>query len=135
MRLGLPSVVLRIVVDREHRVDHQRRGQQRGGAESGHAPSPGHIDKTANEAQNNNRGDAHIPPHDDEDPGGEPEGEIDSDIAHKWIPLTMISTNPSFAGAPDPAPKQGQRPAQENAPTRHLFTYRLLPTRSPNKPG
>src|SRR5712672_3168484 len=47
----------------------------------------------------------------------------------------MISTNPSFAGAPDPAPKQGQRPAQENAPTRHLFTYRLLPTRSPNKPG
>src|SRR6202171_1065463 len=110
MQLGLKSSVLRIVIDREDRVDHKRRGQHPGSAESRRAPSPVHIDKTANETQDNNRGYAHIPPHDDEVRGDEPEGEIDSDIAHNWIPLwiplAMISTNPTFAGAPDPAPKQ-----------------------------
>jgi hypothetical protein len=82
MHLGPKSFVLRIVIDRKNRVDHKRRGQQRGGAESRHAPSPRHIDKTANETQDNNRGHAHIPPHDDEVCGDEPEGEIESDIAH-----------------------------------------------------
>src|SRR5713101_7199199 len=84
--LGLKSFVLRIVDDREDRVDHKRRGQQRGGAESRHAPSPGDIDRTANETHDNNRGYTHVPPHDDEVPGDEPEGEIDSDIAHIGFP-------------------------------------------------
>ena len=128
--LGLKSFVLRIVIDREDRVDHKRRGQQRGGAENRHAPSPVHIDKTANDTQNNNRGYAHIPPRDDEKRGDEPEGEIDSDIAHTWIPLwtslAMISTNPTFAGAPDPAPKQVKGLRKRNAPARHLFTDPLV---------
>jgi hypothetical protein len=36
----------------------------------------------------------------------------------------MISTNPTFAGAPPgPAPKQVKGLRKRNAPARHLFTY------------